>query len=53
MVAQERPQVEHHARQSDGRWLLSDVRALEDSVRLTAVAAELRMADIYQGVAFD
>jgi Uma2 family endonuclease len=53
VIAQDRPHVEHHARQAGARWVLSDVSTLDGVVNLTAVELSLPLAAIYQGVAFD
>jgi len=52
LVAQDRPHVEHHTRQPDGRWLLHETNSLEDTIQLKSVPCSLRMADIYAKLVF-
>ena len=47
LVAQDRPSVEHYARQGE-QWVLTAVTDLDASVRLPAINAELRLRDIYR-----
>lgn len=53
LVSQDKPWVEHFSRQPDGRWILTEVGDMSDVVKLPSVGAELRLADIYEAVAFD
>jgi Uma2 family endonuclease len=52
MVAQDKPLIEHFARQPDNFWLFSETRMLDQTVRLASVGCELRLADIYEKVQF-
>jgi Uma2 family endonuclease len=52
LIAQDRPHVEHHTRQSDGRWLLYETNNLEDTIQLKSVPCLLRMSDIYAKLDF-
>src|SRR6185369_10474366 len=52
LIAQDRPHVEHHARQADGSWLLYETNNLADTIQLKSVPCVLRMADIYAKVNF-
>ncbi|MEM7587059.1 MAG: Uma2 family endonuclease [Acidobacteriota bacterium] len=47
LIAQDRYHVEHFARQSDGRWLLTDIDQPADSIDLTSIEGRLTMAEIY------
>ncbi len=50
LIAQDEYKIEQYAKQSDGRWLLSDVRSLEGKIELTALQCVLALADVYHKV---
>jgi Uma2 family endonuclease len=50
MVSSERVRAELYTRQPDGRWLLTAVNRLEDSLDLQSVGAHLALADLYEKV---
>lgn len=50
VVAQDAYRLEHHARQPDGRWLLTDVRGLKASVELESTNCTLALQEIYERV---
>jgi len=50
LVAQSEYRVEQSAKQSDGRWLLTDFRSLEDVVRLDSIQCSLSLKEIYDKV---
>jgi Uma2 family endonuclease len=52
LVSQDRPLVEHYARQDDGHWLLTVASGLEATVELPTVDCRLRLADVYAKVEF-
>ena len=52
LVSQDEHRVEHHARQPDGRWLLTDFRSLEDVVQLDSIKCSLPLREIYDKVSF-
>ncbi|HSB08513.1 MAG TPA: Uma2 family endonuclease [Blastocatellia bacterium] len=52
LIAQDRPHVEHHTRQSDGSWVLHETNNIEDSIQFKSVACTLRMSDIYAKIDF-
>ena len=52
LIAQDRPHVEHYARQPDGSWVLHETNSLEDTIQLRSVPCSLRMADIYFKIVF-
>ena len=47
LVSQEGVHIEHYARQSDDRWLLSEVHRLEDVLALPTVGCRIALAEIY------
>lgn len=50
LVSQSQPLVEFYTRGKDGRWALSDYRAVTDRVRLPGVDCALDLAEIYDKV---
>lgn len=53
MIAQDRVHVEHHARQRDNQWLLSETNSVEDTMALPTLACRLSVEDIYDKVEFE
>ncbi|MBI5444009.1 MAG: Uma2 family endonuclease [Deltaproteobacteria bacterium] len=47
LIAQDRPHVEHHVRQPDGRWLLEETNRPEDVVALPSIGCTLALTEIY------
>ncbi len=52
LIAQNAPHLEHFVRQADGRWLLSEVYALTESIMLPTIDCELSLGDVYDKVEF-
>jgi Uma2 family endonuclease len=52
LIAQDKPRVDHFARQGDGQWLLTPHSGLEGRLPLPAIQCELALAEIYDKVAF-
>lgn len=50
MVSQDEYRVEQYVKQSDGKWLLTDIRALESIVEFASVQCALSMKEIYDRV---
>jgi Uma2 family endonuclease len=50
LLAQDRPRIEHFARQPDGSWLLTALAGPDDILRLTSVGVEMTVAEIYARV---
>lgn len=46
LIAQDRPHVEHHLRQPDNKWLLSETSDLADAVELPTIACSLALTEI-------
>lgn len=47
LVAQDEYKVEQFVKQGDGRWLLSDIRSLENTVELVSIRCSLALDEIY------
>ncbi|HYV36103.1 MAG TPA: Uma2 family endonuclease [Gemmataceae bacterium] len=52
LVSQDKPQVEHYSRQQDGIWSFRRSIGLDAIVEIPSIGCTLRLADIYDGVAF-
>lgn len=52
VVAQDRAAIDHFARQPDGRWILTSVTQLDESLVLPAVDIEVPATEIYDKVEF-
>ena len=52
LVSSERVSAELYTRQPDGRWLLTTVSRMEDSLDLQSAGAHLALADLYEKVDF-
>lgn len=50
LVAQDRPYVEHYARQGDGNWRFAETDDLGAAVTLPTAEVELPLSDIYLDV---
>lgn len=53
LVAQEEYRVEQYFKQSEGRWLLSDVRSLESVIDLQSIGCSLALRDLYDRISVD
>jgi Uma2 family endonuclease len=53
LVAQEEYRVEQYVKQVAGRWLLTEVRSLENVIELEAIGCSLALRDIYDRISFD
>lgn len=52
LVAQDRPHVEHHVRQPDGSWALTEIDGLDSALTLPSINCQLPLSEIYARVAF-
>jgi Uma2 family endonuclease len=52
LVRQNRPHVEHYARQADGSWRHTRAAELDAAVDIPSVGVVLRLADVYDRVEF-
>jgi len=52
LIGQDKPHVEHFARQPDGRWILTETNRLGDQIELPSISARLALADVYEKVKF-
>ncbi len=50
LVAQDEYHIAQHTKQSDGRWLLADIRGQEGRVDLPSVGCALSLSDVYERV---
>ena len=52
-VAQRSAHVEHYLRQSDNRWLITEVEGLHQTIRIETLDCDLPLSAIYEDVEFD
>jgi Uma2 family endonuclease len=52
LISQDRPLVEHFARQRDAQWLYTAHRDLSASIHLSTIDCQLPLAEIYDRVEF-
>jgi Uma2 family endonuclease len=50
LVAQDEYKIEQYIKQPDGRWMLSDISSLEDTIELASTQSTLKLADVYAKV---
>jgi Uma2 family endonuclease len=50
LAAQDRPHVEHHARQASGQWLLTEIDGLDASFEIASIGCKLALAEVYEDV---
>ena len=51
LVAQDKPLVEHYARQSEGRWLLVVANRTVDSMEIASIGCTLALSEVCSNVA--
>jgi Uma2 family endonuclease len=52
LVAQDRADIEHYARQANGKWEQTIITGLDADLALASIPARIPLAAIYAGVAF-
>lgn len=52
LIAQDAPRIEHFQKESDRRWFYSLHAGLEASVAIPSIGCTLKLADVYDRVAF-
>ncbi len=53
IVSQDRPQVEHLQRKTDGEWTYRLHQGLEANVMIASISCTLKLADVYDRVVFE
>ena len=53
MIAQDRPYIEHYARQATGDWLLREAAGLAAMLTIESISCTLTLADVYEKVELD
>ena len=49
-VAQDEYKIEQQVKESDGRWILSEVSSLDSSINLTSISCTLSLREVYDRV---
>ncbi|MBI4854252.1 MAG: Uma2 family endonuclease [Acidobacteria bacterium] len=52
LVAQHRPHISQFVKQSDNKWLNTEVNSLTDSIYLASIDATLLLEEVYLGIEF-
>ncbi|MBI3407980.1 MAG: Uma2 family endonuclease [Planctomycetes bacterium] len=52
LVSQDKPQIEHFTRQSDGSWSFQETIGLDNSISISSIQCTLRLDDVYDRVLF-
>lgn len=50
LISQDKYHVEHHVRQADNQWLLSETNNEADTIHLPAIACDLALSEVYDKV---
>lgn len=50
LITQDRVAMERYVRQTEGQWLLSEARFLEDSIELASIGCLLKIEEVYDKV---
>ena len=50
LIAQDRHHTEHHVRQIDNTWVLSETNRVEDCIELVSIGCKLELVEIYDKV---
>ena len=53
LFAQNEILAEHHARQTDGSWLMREYSAPADEIELVSIGCRLSLGDVYERVEFE
>lgn len=52
LIDQYRPHVEHHVKQGESQWLLTEYDGSQVTISLSSVPVEIAIADLYENVEF-
>lgn len=53
LISQDKPGVEHYAKQTSGAWLISEIDDARAVLDLNSIECRLDLADVYEKVEFD
>ena len=53
LIHQDRPLVEHYAKQASRQWLLTDYQGLDRTLSLESLSLTLSLSDLYEAVEFE
>lgn len=53
LISQDKPGVEHYAKQEGGAWLISEITNARAVLKLDSIECALDLADVYERVEFD
>lgn len=52
LIAQDRPRIEHYARQPDNRWLYTAITEPHETITLASVGCTLLLSEVYDKITF-
>lgn len=52
MISQDEPQIQHYAKQPDGRWMLSTTSCLDNSIRIVSIECDVVLSEVYDRIEF-
>lgn len=52
LIAQDKPSIEHYAKQNDGSWIKNEIEGLESRFFLPTIEAEIPLAELYENITF-
>ena len=53
LVAQDKPQIEHYTRGTDGEWTYRSYKGLDAAVPIPSIGCNLKLVDVYDRVKFE
>jgi Uma2 family endonuclease len=53
LVSQDRPNIEHYVRQSDNRWVMTEISGIEENVTVSSIKCAIKMSDVYAMISFN
>ena len=52
IVAQNKPEIVQHIKQSDGKWITETISGLTATITLPSIACKLALTDVYENIEF-
>lgn len=50
LISQTQPFIEHFERQSNGQWLMTEVKGLESELHISSIGCRLKLAEVYDRI---
>ncbi len=52
LISQDSINIEHYQKQTDGKWLLNEIKTIEPPLNLDSIESKLNITDIYNGIKY-